>query len=144
MRLDEAARHFIGTPFAHQGRNPAVGIDCVGLLVCASIRAGTEHWRSDACDYGQDPHHGLLEARMAVIFGLAVDRGPHPRDLLAGDVVCIDYKGATRHVAIVGEHPLGGLTLIHTSHVVKRVTEHGMNRKWTGVIREVHRPEIGA
>lgn len=38
--LAEAAATFIGTPFKLQGRDPAIGLDCVGLVVAALRKIG--------------------------------------------------------------------------------------------------------
>lgn len=35
-----AARSYIGTPFVHQGRQPGLGLDCVGMVFCAFLAAG--------------------------------------------------------------------------------------------------------
>jgi cell wall-associated NlpC family hydrolase len=39
IRLDEAARQWLGVPFVHQGRTEWA-LDCVGLLVMAARGAG--------------------------------------------------------------------------------------------------------
>lgn len=60
MRLDLAARAYLGVPFAHQGRSPAVGLDCIGLIVQAGLDGGHAFPAFDSTDYGRDPAHGLL------------------------------------------------------------------------------------
>lgn len=35
LEPQERARALIGTAFRPQGRNPAVGLDCIGLVICA-------------------------------------------------------------------------------------------------------------
>lgn len=134
MRLDEAARAYVGTPFRHQGRNPLIGLDCVGLLVCAAYDCGLAITDHDSTAYGRDPAHGLLEARLELAFGPPVS-GP----LQPGDVVTIDFKGATRHVAIVAERAGGGLNLIHTNHSAQRVTEAILDERWRRRITRIYR-----
>ncbi len=34
------ARTHVGVHFAHQGRNPATGLDCLGLLIATAKQAG--------------------------------------------------------------------------------------------------------
>ena len=38
LRLIEVARGYVGTPFHHAGRLPGVGLDCIGVPVCAATR----------------------------------------------------------------------------------------------------------
>jgi cell wall-associated NlpC family hydrolase len=133
MRLDHAARAYLGTPFRHQGRNPDIGIDCIGLIVLAGEDAGHLFPVFDRTDYGKDPVDGLLEEMLRLAFG------PPLSDMQPGDIVAIDFKGAVRHVGIVGEHP-AGLSLIHTNMAVGRVTEARIDWKWRKRIKGVYRP----
>lgn len=143
MRLDEAARRYIGVPFLHQGRNPAVGIDCIGLgqLACRDCGLVVPDWT----DYGRDPYNGLLEGRLSEIFG-----APLPlSQMRPGDIVAIFYGGALRHVGIVGERDYAGesyLMLIHTDSRMGKVTEHRIDEGWMGrrrpAIGHVYRPQV--
>ena len=134
MTLDEAARKYLGVPFLHQGRNPAVGIDCIGLIVCAGKDCGMAFPAFDSTAYGPDPAHGLLERHLQAAFGPPVpvaDIGP-------GDVVSINFAGAVRHVGIVGKHP-DGLSLIHTNSSEDCVTEARIDSRWLRRIAGVYR-----
>lgn len=131
--LHEAARGYLGTPFRHQGRSRS-GLDCVGLVVLAMADAGRA--LQDVTTYARNPHHGLLEQHLVEAFGPAISR----TDLQPGDVVAIDFAGATRHVAIVGDYPGGGLSLIHTDQMVGRVTEHRLDARWHRRITGAWRP----
>lgn len=119
-------------PFVHQGRNPAAGLDCIGLLALA-LPEYAMHPENRA-DYARDPHHGLLEHRLRLIFGEPVS------DMQPGDVVALRYAGPIRHVGLVGDHPQG-LSLIHTDSRLGRVTEHRIDEKWARRIALVFRPE---
>lgn len=137
MTLSVAARSYLRwgllgrpVPFLHQGRNPDIGIDCIGLLVLACRDCGIPVM--DVTSYGRNPVNGELERQLRLHFG------PPKDSIQADDFVTIDYKGATRHVAIVGHHP-DGLSLIHTSMSHGRVTEHRIDRKWTRRITGVYR-----
>jgi cell wall-associated NlpC family hydrolase len=143
IRLDLAARAYLKwgpdekpVPFLHQGRDPNVGIDCVGLLVLAARGCGLDELTAhDISDYARDPARGELEARLRKAFGAPV------RDLSPGCVVSIEFhKPATRHVAIVGEHP-HGLSLIHTYKSPAQVIEHGLDDKWRKRITGIYRME---
>lgn len=135
VRLDLAARQYLGVPFLHQGRNPAVGIDCVGLgqLACRDFGVATPDWT----DYGRNPANGILEKRLRALFGEPVCC------VSPGCIVSIDFAGQTRHVAIVGEHP-HALSLIHTSSSVGRVVEHSLTDTWRKRITGIYRVEASA
>lgn len=133
LNAPDRARSYIGVPFLHQGRNPAVGIDCIGLLALVfPEHAGHPENRAD---YGRNPHAGLLEQRMRVIFGEPVG------DMRPGDVVALKYAGPIRHVGVLG-HGAHGLTLIHTDAARGKVVEHHLDDKWARRIALVFRPEI--
>lgn len=129
-----AARAYLGVPFLHQGRNPDVGIDCIGLLVLAARDCGLALDEHDRCNYPRNPSGGLLEQHLRAAFGAPA------AGLLPGDVVAIRYCGPVRHVGIVGELK-GTLTLIHTSAApsVGRVTEHLINANWRRRIANAYR-----
>lgn len=133
MNAPDRARAYIGVPWVHQGRNPAVALDCIGLLACVF----PEYAHHDRTDYGRDPHAGILEAGLRAAFGDPVT------DMQPGDVVAVRYAGPVRHVGIVGAHPFG-LSLIHTDSSLGRVTEHRIDDKWARRIALVFRPEVEA
>lgn len=137
MTLSEAARAYLGVPFRHQGRNPAVGLDCVGLLVVAGCAIGLPVELHDCHNYGRDPSDGLLDRHLASAFGAPV------ATMLRDDVVSIHYAGPARHVGIVGQ--VGDrLTLIHTSQGLGKVVEHGIDAKWLGRVHRIYRPGVSA
>lgn len=143
--LPAAARAYIGVAFGHQGRNPRVAIDCIGLLVLACRDVGWWHYADqDYTGYSRHPHQGLLEQHLDRIFGPPVCLRPNLADLHYGDVVALRYGGPVRHVGIVGEQDYGGKTLptlIHTDSQLGRVTEHRIDAAWLEKIVRVYRPE---
>jgi len=117
--IDAAAREFIGVPWAHQGRNPAVGIDCVGLVVLSLRACGIEV--KDRTDYGRHPD-GSIRAEITAALG-APAQGVQP-----GDVALVNFR-AERHVGIVS-CDRDGLTLIHADSHRGKVVEHPMDARW--------------
>ena len=126
MRLDEAARQYLGIPWAHQGRNPEIAIDCIGLGILACRDCGIDV--PDEVEYGRDPINGLLESSLRSLFGDPAS------DIRPGDIVAVRYGGNIRHVGIVGEHSAipGELTIIHTDSRIGRVVEHRIDEGWRG------------
>lgn len=135
MRLDEAARTYLGIPWLHQGRNPRVGVDCIGLLALAVSHVGrSDLLTHDLLGYARDPHDGLLEQGLIAAFGAPV------ATMQAGDIVAIAFPRVVRHVGVLGEYPEGGLSLIHTwNRTAGRVVEMRLDDKWADRIRSVYR-----
>jgi len=137
MKLDNAARLFLDTPFRHQGRTLEVGIDCIGLLVFAAMCCGLPQVDGDTTSYGRDPHDGQLEGHLSALFGPML-----PADeMQPGDIAAIRFGSVIRHVGIVGEHPQG-LSLIHTNMAVGRVTEARIDAKWRRRVAGVYRVNV--
>lgn len=138
MRLHEAARERLGVPFLHLGRDPAIGLDCVGLLADAAPRAGIpEALTHDLEGYSRTPHDGVLDAQLFRAFGAPV----LPSTAQADDIVSLRHGGPdSNHVGILGELPDGRLSLIHTSRSIGRVVEHGLDDRWRRRIAAVYRP----
>lgn len=134
--MADAARAYLGRPFKHQGRNPAIGIDCIGLLVLAARDCGLPQADADSTAYGKDPHDGLLESHLVAAFGPRLPTA----QMQPGDIAAVDYAGAVRHVGIVGRLEDGALSLIHTNQRVGRVTEARIDAKWQRRIAGVYRP----
>lgn len=124
-RLDIAARRYVGVAFLHQGRNPDIGVDCVGLAKIVAVDDCGLHWlaQHDLTNYARNPNGGELERRIQAAFG------PPVSELSPGRLVTIDFYGQSRHVGIVGEHN-GRLTLIHAYGRPPSVVEHGLDEKW--------------
>ena len=135
MRLDEAARAYLGVKFVHQGRSAQWGIDCIGLLVLAARDCGLPQADSDSTAYGREPANGLLESHLTALFGPLLPTS----QMQPGDIAAVSFAGAVRHVGVVGEHP-NGLSLIHTNSMLGRVTEARIDDKWFKRIVGVHRP----
>lgn len=97
--LESLAADLIGTPFVHRGRDPAVGLDCYGLvIVLYRLR-----WSIDLPHYATDGsrRHAAEAARM-----IAADAAQSWSQVAAGqeragDVVVIRRLGLPLHLGIV-------------------------------------------
>lgn len=135
------ARSFLGVPFLHQGRNPAVGIDCVGLGVLYLRELGIEV--RDRTAYDRNPD-GTLRDELVRVMGPPVAEGPGCwKHAQPGDVLSIRFANLSRvperHVAIASEL-YSQPAMIHADSSQKRVVEHPMDARWQRRVIGVWRP----
>ena len=132
--LVAAARARVGVTFNHQGRMTPQhpGLDCVGLVKIAYQACGVE--LQDVRFYAREPEPGAFRLAVAAALGAPVGGLPE-----LGDVVMMRTKNQPHHLAIVGDHPNGGLSLIHSSGEAGKVVEQrlsaGLLDRITGVYR---------
>ncbi|MBK5910560.1 hypothetical protein CCR85_03520 [Rhodothalassium salexigens] len=127
-RLIAGARTCLGTPFRHQGREPGLGLDCIGVIVVAARAAGF-HPR-DRRDYGRIPRGTLLETAL-VAAGL---RPVDPAEAVPGDVLVFTLDRWPRHVAL-----RTGRGMIHAWGEVGRVVEHRLSPDWADALTATYR-----
>lgn len=119
-----AARAWLDTPFRHQGRLRGVGCDCIGLVVGVAADLGIV--TPDRPGYSRHPA-GILQAALDA----ALIAAPCPAP---GRVLLLRWAGEPTHVALVGSHPAGGLTLIHAYAQSRKVVEHILDDTWASRI----------
>lgn len=140
-----AARRYLGVPFRHRGRRPD-RLDCVGLVWRAYLDCGVslEH----RTDYGREPQHERFLREIEAAMGPAVAHGPISARALAGgavqvgDMVTLRTLRHPHHVALVGDYPMGGLSLIHASGEHGRVVEHRLSPEYAARITHVFRRPV--
>jgi cell wall-associated NlpC family hydrolase len=128
--LVQQARTYIGVPWRHRGRTRR-GLDCGGLPALAYAELGDP--RPDLSRYGREPFRDGLMRALEDALGTPVwsgAKGQCPRAVLApGQVVAMAPDKLPRHVAIVGDDALYGLSVIHADGTgdTKRVLEQGLD-----------------
>lgn len=107
--VDEA-RALLGTPFHHQGRTPGLAIDCAGVPIVVGKKLGLLPLEFDVTGYKSTPDGKTLKA-----YCDANMRKIDKADAQPGDVILIRWgkDGDPQHLGILGDHPNGGLSLIH-------------------------------
>lgn len=95
--LAEAALDLLGCPFRLHGRDPATGLDCVGLVVAALAASGGK----PVAPTGYGLRNLGIEQwlPLAVRSGLAPASGP----LRSGDVILIALANCQHHLAIAAD-----------------------------------------
>jgi cell wall-associated NlpC family hydrolase len=125
------ARTWLGVPFLHQGRSRR-GIDCSGLVIVVARELGLS--RFDVTGYPRKPDgtlraHCDRELLRAPLDGFGL-----------GDVLLFrDTELKERHLAIVGDHPAGGFTMIHSYARNERVVEARLDEGWLHFLAAAYR-----
>lgn len=126
-----AARSYIGTPFRHMGRTPAA-LDCIGLGKLAYLDCGID--LAVPRYYGREPFRDNMMQALRAALGEPFAEGPAARtaDLQPADVGVFRFRDEPHHVALIGDAPYGGLTLIHadSTPTLRCVVEHRLDDWW--------------
>lgn len=132
-----AARSFVGVRYRHQGRSRDHGVDCIGLPAC--VRAELGLVTQDVTDYQrQATDESMLEWCRQYMVSVTRDA------LQPGDVLVMAF-GPDRHMAIVGDYPHGGFSIIHALLSNRRVVENRLAAADLARVRGCFRfPEIAA
>jgi hypothetical protein len=134
-RPHQVALRYLGVPFRHRGRNPAVALDCVGLLVVVAHELGEEV--RDVRLYGREPTAQLLGQVLRDHLG---EPKPAGANLEIDDLVVLQLPGQPRdgHAGIVCPHPYG-FGIVHSYAEVGRVVLQRIDARRRAQIREVYR-----
>lgn len=124
------ARRWLGTRYRHQGR-ATTGVDCAGLVieVAKSAAGSTFDINGYARVASDESMLALCEQQLQRIARSA---------MRPGDVLVLAFEHQ-RHMAIVGDHPAGGLTLIHAYAPSRKVVEQGLDAAWLARVIGVYR-----
>lgn len=118
--LAAAAERLVGTPFRLHGRDPARGLDCVGLVAAAFAAAG----RPVRAPAGYRMRQSRIDelAGAAAEAGLADVSGP----IAPGDVLLVRIGPAQHHLLVAGMS--GGF--VHAHAGLGRVVEGPAPLTW--------------
>ena len=114
QKVADAAEALVGTPFRLQGRTPATGLDCIGLVHCALSQAGLSPVAPDGYRLRNVEIAGFLA--FAERSGLVSASGPP----MPGDVL-LTRPGAAQHHLYVA---LDGGRFVHAHAGIRRVVLH--------------------
>lgn len=118
------ARNCVGSPFRHQGRDPACGLDCVGLIihVAKSLGLGEVDYRNYSPVPGKEvlSHHAIRAGYV---------RRPLS-EIIPGNIAILRLGRTLDHAAIISDLGISGRGLIHACETYGKVVEHGLNRVW--------------
>jgi murein DD-endopeptidase / murein LD-carboxypeptidase len=123
-----AARSCVGARFRLQGRDPATGLDCIGLVVWSAQQCGVSV--PDASDYLLADNPARLDAAIAASPLELIDR----RALALGDLVRLMSGSQPLHLAVYGAD-----SLIHADLRLRKVVEHRLTPDWVEHIVAAYR-----
>ena len=130
-QLIAEARTWIGTPFHHQGRLKAVGVDCIGAMVAPAIACGLP--LEDVTNYSRQPNpENTLAHLRRNLDGIAV------ADARIGDVLFFWFgiESEPHHFGLITD-----IGLLHAYDAVKKsgkpglCVETGLHKYWP---RRIH------
>lgn len=133
MTRSEIARQLIGVRFRHQGRS-LNGLDCAGVIWWVEKQLGREP--VDVPAYRTTPWKDGLREAVEAHYGPPVAREPQVNDVLLMTHSCKEPQ----HLAIVGLHPLGCLSIIHAyaGNSARKVVETILDEPWRKKIVAVY------
>lgn len=118
--LAKAASALVGCRFRLHGRDPATGLDCVGLVSAALVRSG----RQAVPPTG----YGLRNATIRQWLPFAASSGLEPATdaIQAGDVLLIALGLAQHHLVIAVDHA----RVVHAHAGLRRVVIQPREHAW--------------
>ena len=123
------ARSWIGTPYAHLQREKGRFTDCVGLVIGVARALGLGDYRKR--NYARIPDPVQMEIELKKGLDPIPESDARPGDILwFAFVHPTTRKKIPRHVGIIGDYALGGLSVIHAYAEYKKVVEHRLDGKW--------------
>ncbi len=125
-----AARECIGTPFRHQGRLIAFGLDCGGVVIHVCRTLGIDC--VDVVGYGRTPNAGELQRTLDS--QPALQRVADIADRRPADLLLMRFATDPQHLAI-----FTGNTIVHAHEASGKCVEHVLSPVWATRIVAVYR-----
>jgi cell wall-associated NlpC family hydrolase len=105
------ARSYLGTPYAHMGRKPGVGLDCAGVLICVGRDLGLVPPDFDVPAYSPNPDgHSLIDWCEQHLGPRVAQEALEP-----GIALIVKAQVHPQHLGILGDYAHGGLSIIHSA-----------------------------
>lgn len=107
------ARSYLGTPFAHRGRLPGVGLDCVGVGICVARDEGLKPRDFDVPPYLMVPDGVTLLKHCREHMDQVTQA-----QMRAGDMIIVRRGHLPQHAGILGDYAAapGALSIIHSTN----------------------------
>jgi hypothetical protein len=135
-KIVKEAREWLGTKFHHQASlkktNTEVGAcDCLGLVlgVAKTLNLYGKNkqplWLMVPDYYPKIPNKTLLAIKLAqLLYPINTNY------IMPGDLLLLKIAGNPQHLAIVTDYVDGGLGIIHSLAITRKVVEHRLDAQW--------------
>lgn len=125
--ITEEARKLVGVRWAHLGRDPGSGLDCLGVVVAVAKAVRLVPIDFETGPYGHYPSGTELVRRIRAHCQPAPGNAPAP-----GTIGVFRVHGALTHVGLFVAHPhhTGRVNIIHAYAPARQVVEHGLTPLW--------------
>jgi cell wall-associated NlpC family hydrolase len=126
-KFAEAAESCVGAQFRLQGRDPAIGLDCVGLIAWCAKATGLQVTHIPAYTLTSTPV-ALVPALLHAGFSPRYSSVPH-----VGDVMVFDMGNCLNHAGVcLGAH------MVHADMRFRRVVAHRIDDVWASRIADIY------
>jgi NlpC/P60 family putative phage cell wall peptidase len=119
------ARTWLGTRWQHQARVKGVACDCAGLVIGVARECGIVNLGFDVNGYAHYPDGETLERHCGTYMTRL-----QTAQIAPGDVILMRFEGEPQHLGIAGNYVHGGLSIIHSYAVARKVVEHAIDDVW--------------
>ena len=124
------AREWLGTRWLHGQSAKGAGCDCIGLVRGVAQNLGIINNWLDLPGIEEFTHYGRLPTGQLMIgcekYLTKITRA----EALPGDLIVTEVKGLPYHMAILGDYPHGGLSIIHAWASRRKVVETRLDESW--------------
>ena len=119
----------VGVPFRHRGRNPKIGVDCAGVVLCSVWAAGCE--LPDCIGYGPQPKSDFLLDELK-----KRAQRVHRDDAEPGDILLFQYRvDMPMHFGVL----LSNNYVVHAHSTTGRVIKHKITAAWSSRLHSIWR-----
>lgn len=136
VQLVAEAREWVGTRYQHQAHIKGVATDCGGLVYGVAARFGllpTNPTLLPGAElftgYARQAYQGSLRRACGLLLTEI-----NFEDAQLGDVVLMSFDGEPQHVAMLGDYPHGGFSIIHAYAPMRKVVEARLEETWQAKI----------
>lgn len=129
-KIITVARTLINTPYLHQGREPGVGLDCLGVVELTAILCGITYSFVAPTNYGRNSSRLLADGLERYCEEIGI--------FLPGTIVLCNLSTIPYHCGIITDYQ-GRLGLLHAYENAGRVREHALIPWWKDKIYKVYK-----
>ncbi len=133
-KIISEAEKLIGVPFVHQGRNIAIGVDCIGFVLTVLKNCEVDLTQNDEAGYSRIPSTFLLQEKMEASL-LSIEKNK----MQEGDIFLMKFGKFPQHTGFITKYNNENLALIHCYSQIGKAVKHRLNDVWRSKIVKIYR-----